>query len=73
MSRLCKYIFLLDLLINIHTRSAKLKQSVALYEMNSVKRIKASTFANLVATTLYEKRMGPYFVTPIVVGLDLND
>ena len=44
-----------------------------MYEMNNVKRIKASTFANLVATTLYEKRMGPYFVSPIVVGLDLND
>ena len=32
--------------------------------------MKPSTFANLVSTSLYEKRFGPYFVTPIVIGLE---
>jgi 20S proteasome subunit beta 3 len=32
--------------------------------------MKPSTFANLVSTTLYEKRFSPYFVTPIVIGLE---
>ena len=34
--------------------------------------MKPSTFANLVSTSLYEKRFGPYFVTPIVVGIEEN-
>jgi hypothetical protein len=28
------------------------------------------SFANLVSTTLFEKRFGPYYVTPIVIGLE---
>ena len=32
--------------------------------------MKADTFARLVSTALYEHRFGPFFVTPIVVGLD---
>ncbi len=32
--------------------------------------MKPSTFANLVSTSLYEKRFGPYFVTPIVIGIE---
>ena len=31
--------------------------------------MKPTTFANLVAHSLYEKRFGPYFVAPIVAGL----
>ena len=32
--------------------------------------MRAETFTNLVASTLYEHRFGPYFVSPIVIGLD---
>ena len=32
--------------------------------------MKPTTFANMVSTSLYEKRFGPYFVTPIVIGLE---
>lgn len=31
--------------------------------------MKPKTFANYVASTLYEKRFGPYFVEPLVAGL----
>ena len=34
--------------------------------------MKPTMFANLVSTSLYEKRFGPYFVTPIVVGVEDN-
>jgi 20S proteasome subunit beta 3 len=34
--------------------------------------MKPSTFANLVSTSLYEKRFGNFFVTPIVVGVENN-
>ena len=47
-----------------------MKQKVALYELKQAKGIKANTFAHLVSTSLYEKRFGPYFTPPIVVGLD---
>ncbi len=30
-------------------------------------------FINLVSSTLYEHRWGPFFVNPIVVGLDVTD
>ncbi len=32
--------------------------------------MKASTFSKLVATSMYEKRFGPYFVSPVIAGLD---
>lgn len=32
--------------------------------------MRANTFGNLVASTLYEHRFGPYFVSTIVIGLD---
>ena len=31
--------------------------------------MKPHTFAHLVGSTLYEHRFGPFFVTPIVIGL----
>eukprot|EP01015_Nassula_variabilis_P010462 TRINITY_DN183_c0_g1_i7.p3 TRINITY_DN183_c0_g1~~TRINITY_DN183_c0_g1_i7.p3 ORF type:complete len:127 (+),score=35.19 TRINITY_DN183_c0_g1_i7:66-446(+) len=33
-------------------------------------RDRPNTFANLVSTTLYSKRFSPYFVSPIVAGLE---
>lgn len=41
-----------------------------LFRLRENKPMKAQTFVNLVSTSLYEKRFGPYFVSPIVVGLD---
>ena len=32
--------------------------------------MKPHTFAHLVGTSLYEHRFGPFFVTPIVIGLE---
>lgn len=32
--------------------------------------ISPNTFANLVSSSLYEKRFGPYFTEPIIAGLD---
>ena len=32
--------------------------------------MKPETFARLVGTTLYEHRWGPFFLMPIVIGLD---
>ena len=32
--------------------------------------MKPSTFAKLIGTTLYQHRFGPFFVSPIVIGLE---
>jgi 20S proteasome subunit beta 3 len=43
---------------------------VSLFKLRENRDMKAKTFMSLVSTSLYEKRFGPYFVTPIVIGLD---
>ena len=47
-----------------------MKYKLKLYQLRENRDMSAWTFANLVASTLYEHRMGPYYVNPIVVGLD---
>lgn len=41
-----------------------------LYEMSEGKHLEPKKFANLVSTSLYERRFGPWFVGPIVAGLN---
>lgn len=41
-----------------------------LYKLREEREIEPKTLANLVSSTLYEKRFGPYFVSPLVAGLD---
>ena len=55
---------------DINTFHATLEFKLNLYRLREDRPMKPSTFANLVATSLYEKRFGPFFVTPIVVGLE---
>mmetsp|Transcript_16674 Transcript_16674/g.15965 ORF Transcript_16674/g.15965 Transcript_16674/m.15965 type:complete len:143 (+) Transcript_16674:204-632(+) len=43
---------------------------VNLYNLKEGRDIKAETYSKLVATSLYEHRFGPYFVQPIIAGLD---
>ncbi|CAH6720426.1 proteasome subunit beta type-3 [[Candida] jaroonii] len=44
-----------------------------LYELREERKIEPSTFANLVSSTLYEKRFGPWFTGPLVAGLDKHN
>jgi len=41
-----------------------------LYELREERKIKATTFANNLSSLLYEHRFGPYFVEPVVAGLE---
>ena len=41
-----------------------------LYKLREERDIKPSSFGQLVSTTLYEKRFGPYFVQPVIAGLE---
>uniref|UniRef100_A0A7S2ZK46 Proteasome subunit beta n=1 Tax=Rhodosorus marinus TaxID=101924 RepID=A0A7S2ZK46_9RHOD len=49
------------------------KFKLSMYKMREGREISPETFANLVSSTLYEKRFGPYFTEPIVVGLDKDN
>jgi 20S proteasome subunit beta 3 len=40
-----------------------------LYKLREEREMEPKTLANLVSTSLYERRFGPYFVSPIVAGL----
>jgi 20S proteasome subunit beta 3 len=41
-----------------------------MYRLREERDMKPSTFGNLVSATLYEKRFGPYFASPVVAGLE---
>lgn len=47
-----------------------MEKEINLYNLKEERKMKPTTFANLVASSLYEKRFGPFFVTPIVAGLE---
>lgn len=44
-----------------------------MYQLKENRPMKVKTFASLVSHALYEKRFGPYFVAPIVIGLDKSE
>merc|ERR1712137_1496043 len=41
-----------------------------MFELKEGRRMKPRTFANMLSNMLYERRFGPFFVEPIVAGLD---
>ena len=55
---------------DVQTFNALMKFKMNLFKLKEGREMKASTFSQLVSTSLYEKRWGPYFVAPVVVGLD---
>jgi 20S proteasome subunit beta 3 len=50
-----------------------MRRKVELYRVKENIELTPKLFINLVSSTLYEHRWGPYFVNPIVVGLDSTD
>jgi 20S proteasome subunit beta 3 len=59
---------------DMQTFALLMKRKVELYRLKEQIDLTPKLFASLVSTTLYEKRFGPYYVGPVVVGLDvLND
>nr|QBH73444.1 proteasome subunit beta type protein [Encarsia formosa] len=43
-----------------------------LYELKENRKVSPRTFTHMVSNLLYERRFGPYFVSPVVAGLDLE-
>jgi 20S proteasome subunit beta 3 len=41
-----------------------------MYRLREERDISPQTFANLVSSSLYERRFGPWFVSPVVAGIN---
>jgi len=52
------------------TVKQKLEFRRNMFELKEGRRMKPKTFASMVSNMLYESRFGPWFVEPIIAGLD---
>ncbi|CAH1789904.1 unnamed protein product [Owenia fusiformis] len=66
------YVGLPGLATDVQTIAQKLKFRTNLYELRENRKMKPKTFLSVVSNLLYERRFGPYFVEPVVAGLDPN-
>jgi len=64
------YLGLTGLATDVATVSDLFRFKVNMYRLREERGIAPETFANLVSTTLYERRFGPYFVNPVVAGIN---
>lgn len=48
----------------------RLRFRINMYELRENRRIKPKTLTSMLSSFLYEKRFGPYFVEPIIAGID---
>lgn len=64
------FLGLTGLATDVSTVSDLFRYKVNMYRLREERPIAPTTFANLVSSSLYEKRFGPYFVSPVVAGLE---
>ena len=64
------YLGLTGLATDISTVSELMRYKVNMYRLREERDISPKTFANLVSSSLYERRFGPWFVGPIVAGIE---
>ncbi|KAM4059433.1 proteasome subunit [Hirsutella rhossiliensis] len=64
------FLGLTGLATDVSTVSDLFRYKVNMYRLREERPIAPRTFANLVSSSLYERRFGPYFVSPVVAGLD---
>ncbi|KAG9510368.1 Proteasome subunit beta type-3, partial [Fragariocoptes setiger] len=64
------YIGLAGLGTDITTVYEKLRFRLNMYELRENRSIKPKTFAAMLSNMLYERRFGPYFIEPVIAGID---
>lgn len=64
------YLGLTGLASDVLTLKELFRFKTNLYKLREDHSIEPSTLANLISSNLYERRFGPWFVSPIVAGLD---
>jgi len=67
------YLGLSGLASDVQTMHQKLVYRLNLYRLREEREIKPKVFGALVSSMLYEKRFGPYFIEPVIAGLDENN
>lgn len=55
---------------DVITVNENFRAKTNLYKMKEERSIEPETFANLVSSSLYERRFGPWFIGPIVAGIN---
>ncbi|XP_004344963.2 proteasome subunit beta type-3, partial [Capsaspora owczarzaki ATCC 30864] len=64
------FIGLAGLATDVQTVASKLQFRVNMYHLREERSVAPETFMNIVANVLYEKRFGPFFIEPVIAGLD---
>lgn len=64
------FVALTGLATDVQTVSTELRQKHALYELSEEHELEPNTAAHLVSSMLYSRRFGPWFVGPIVAGIN---
>lgn len=64
------YLGLTGLATDVATVSDLFRYKVNMYRLREERQISPQTMANLVSTSLYEKRFGSYFISPIIAGIN---
>ncbi|KAL0276734.1 UNVERIFIED_CONTAM: hypothetical protein PYX00_004243 [Menopon gallinae] len=66
------YIGLPGLATDTQTVHQRLKFQLNLYELKENRKMAPKTFAHMLSNLLYERRFGPYFVEPVIAGLNVD-
>lgn len=64
------YLGLTGLATDVQTFAKEFRKKHNLYELREERRMEPETLAHLVSSSLYERRFGPYFIGPIVAGIN---
>ncbi|KAK5173695.1 proteasome core particle subunit beta 3 [Saxophila tyrrhenica] len=64
---------LTGLATDVSSVSELFRYKVNMYRLREERDISPQTFANLVSSSLYERRFGPWFVSPVVAGINQTD
>merc|ERR1712194_65503 len=58
---------------DVQTVSQLLKFKLKMYSLRENRSMRAKTIKQLISTSMYERRFGPWMVEPVVAGLDENN
>ncbi|RMZ81967.1 hypothetical protein DV737_g2266, partial [Chaetothyriales sp. CBS 132003] len=64
------YLGLTGLATDVQTVSDTFRYKVNMYRLREERNISPQTLASLVSSSLYERRFGPWFVSPVLAGIN---
>ncbi|KAF8473853.1 nucleophile aminohydrolase [Kalaharituber pfeilii] len=64
------YLGLTGLATDVETVSTDLRTKVNMYRLREERDIEPETMTNLVSSYLYQRRFGPFYVLPVIAGLN---